>query len=56
VTYLHHALSFAGISKAGNDLRAFRWGADADRTDVTYLHHTFSFANHIGESGRMSKT
>jgi len=42
--------------KAGNDLRAFRWGADADHPDVIYLHPTLSFANKAGESGRMPKT
>gem|GEM_PF-1046665 len=39
--------------KAGNDLRAFRWGTVADHPYVIYLHPTLSFANKASESGRI---
>jgi len=38
--------------KAGNDLRAFRWGAVADHPYLIYLHPTLSFANKASEKGR----
>jgi len=37
--------------KAGNDLRAFRWGTVADHPYVIYLHPTLSFANKASEKG-----
>ena len=38
--------------KGSNNLRAFRWGADADHPDVIFLHHALSCANKASESGR----
>jgi len=38
--------------KAGNDLRAFRWGTVADHPYLIYLHPTLWLANKASESGR----
>ena len=37
--------------KAGNDLRAFRWGTVADHPNLIYLHPTLSFVNKASEKG-----
>ena len=47
-----HALVRKRNQKAGNDLRAFRWGAVATRIDALNIHPTHLIANKVGESGR----
>jgi hypothetical protein len=42
-----------GIQKAGNDLRAFRWGAVTYQPNVNNIHHTPTFANKAGGTGRI---